>query len=81
MFSYFLEINQEYVKRISRIGKRDLIYEICAHLDIIDRSKVQPPSQVEVVSKLPFIQQPSEKPKTENRCSDEYLELIYEKEV
>jgi hypothetical protein len=39
--SYNLETNQKYVSRIEKIGKRDLVFEICAHLGIIDSSKMQ----------------------------------------
>ena len=49
--NYDLEINQAYVKRIDKIGKRDLVYEICSHLGIIDGS-IKSPSQVEIDSQL-----------------------------
>ena len=47
---YALEINQPYVKRINKTGKRDLVYEICAHFKIVDSSKIKSPSQIEIDS-------------------------------
>ena len=47
--SYNLEANQRYVSRIEKIGKRDLVYEICSHIDIIDSAKMQSPSKIGII--------------------------------
>ena len=50
--SYELDENKGYASRVRKVGKLDLVYEICKHLEIVD-SSMTPPSQREIKSYLP----------------------------
>jgi hypothetical protein len=75
--SYNLEINQEYVSRIVKTGKRDLVFEICSHLGIIDTSKMKPPSETEILG----IRGETDQTKKSSEDHEKYLESLYDTHI
>ena len=73
----FYEINQEYVSRIVKTGKRDLVFEICSHLGIIDTSKMKPPSETEILG----IRGETDQTKKSSEDHEKYLESLYDTHI
>jgi hypothetical protein len=76
--SYNLQQNEKYTERLKTIGKREIIYEICRHLEIINEKELISPSQKILKSLTTFSTTDED---SEERKIEKYSNIIYDKEI